>query len=508
MISGNFYGVSVNSPSNTIEGNLIGTNASDTAAVGNTIGVALDGGFANGNTVGGTSAADRNVISGNTTSGIDLDFGTSAVQFNLIEGNAIGSNYAGTAAIPNSFGLTLATASNNTIGGLTATPGTGAGNLISGNSGTGIYFEPGGGGTSNTVEGNLIGPDVTGGAALGTQLDGVYLDDSSDTIGGTTITARNIISGNADEGIDDEAGGNTIEGNFIGTNLAGTAALANFTDIIANGSTDTIGGLTSTPGMAPGNVISGSGKYSIEGTGSNLLVEGNLIGTNATGTAGIANAVGIRLGGTGDIIGGTVTPARNIISDANGVGVQFDGVGVQDNTIEGNYIGTDITGTIAIPNRYGVTILQGASSNTIGGTAPGAGNLISGNTLDGIEIGSTNGTSCVADVVEGNLIGTNYLGTAALPNTEYGVEIVDEATNNTIGGVTALCAQRDFRKHDGGDPYRRIDRDHERCRRELHRYGSLRQSNDSQWHRCADRHHFVRQHHRWHDVRRPQRDFR
>ena len=85
------------------------------------------------------------------------------------------------------------------------------------------------------------------------------------------------------------------------------------------------------------------------------------------------------MGGTNNTVGGTATGARNVISAAGGVGVQFDGAGVQDNVIEGNYIGTDITGSVAIPNRDGVYIALGATNNTVGGTATGAGNVISGN---------------------------------------------------------------------------------------------------------------------------------
>ena len=91
------------------------------------------------------------------------------------------------------------------------------------------------------------------------------------------------------------------------------------------GSNNTIGGLTSTPGTGPGNVISGSGKYSILATGSGILIEGNLVGTDATGSFAIANFIGMRLQGTNNTVGGTATGARNVISAAGGVGVQFDG---------------------------------------------------------------------------------------------------------------------------------------------------------------------------------------
>ena len=128
----------------------------------------------------------------------------------------------------------------------------------------------------------------------------------------------------------------------------------------------------------------------------------------------------MRLQGSNDIVGGTVAPARNVISAANGVGVQFDGVGVQSNLIVGNYIGTDITGRSLDPNRYGVAILNGATGNTVGGTAAGAGNLISGNTFDGIGISSSVANTTSNNLVAGNRIGTNASGTPALPNGSTG----------------------------------------------------------------------------------------
>ncbi len=222
-----------------------------------------------------------------------------------------------------------------------------------------------------------------------------------------------------------------IEGNFIGTDITGAHPLGNFNDVGMIGSNNTIGGLTTTPGTAPGNVISGAGKYSIYENASDNLIAGNLIGTDAGGRYAIANAVGMRMGGTGNTVGGTAIGARNIISAAGGVGVQFDGAGVQDNVIQGNYVGTDITGTVAIPNRDGVYIALGATNNTVGGTAIGAGNVVSASTEDGVGIGSASNNTVV-----GNLIGTTAAGTAILGNGWYGMDIQGPAAGNMIGGTS------------------------------------------------------------------------
>ena len=114
-------------------------------------------------------------------------------------------------------------------------------------------------------------------------------------------------------------------------------------------------------------------------------VQGNLIGLDAAGTNGIGNGTGyggvlLDTGATNNIIGGTVAGARNVISGNNPAGVFFNGASTSGNLVEGNYIGTDITGTNAVPNTLaGVYLPFGASGNIIGGTVAGARNVISGN---------------------------------------------------------------------------------------------------------------------------------
>src|SRR5207302_4947056 len=109
-------------------------------------------------------------------------------------------------------------------------------------------------------------------------------------------------------------------------------------------------------------------------------------------------------------IGGAQAGARNVIS-ANGIGVQISSAG---NIVQGNFIGTNAAGTAALGNGTGVLITQ--PNNTIGGTTPGAGNVISGNTDTGLFIFTTN------TQVQGNLIGTNA-GGDALGNLRWGIRI-------------------------------------------------------------------------------------
>lgn len=239
---------------------------------------------------------------------------------NVVEGNFIGTNPAGTAALPNGSGGNGAiifgfcgTPSTCTVGGTTPD----ARNLISGNIGTGIGL---GNGSGNTVQGNLIGTDVTGTLALGNSGVGVGSGGSNDLIGGTTVAARNIISANG-RGVDLGSGSNnTVQGNFIGTDVTGTLALSNPNiGVNMQGTNNLIGGLTTTPGTPPGNLISGnnggSGVILFSSSAQGNLIEGNIIGADITGTQPLGNFPGgIQINGPGNTVGGTDANAANIIA--------------------------------------------------------------------------------------------------------------------------------------------------------------------------------------------------
>ena len=147
------------------------------------------------NLIGGNVPGARNVIAGNAGSGINLN--TAGATGNVIQGNYIGVNAAGTSAISNrADGITLNDAPANLIGGTNS----GAGNLISGNGQSGIFLN-GAGSRSNLIAGNLIGPDATGANALGNKFAGVTLANATDNrIGLALASARNVISGNRLEG--------------------------------------------------------------------------------------------------------------------------------------------------------------------------------------------------------------------------------------------------------------------------------------------------------------------
>jgi hypothetical protein len=175
---------------------------------------------------------------------------------------------------------------------------------------------------------------------------------------------------------------------------------------------------------------------SIRGSGTNSNeVKGNWIGTNNLGEPqpNKVRGVGIGDGAQGNVIGGTSPDEGNVISGNDGPGVYISGVGTDGNTVKGNFIGTNADGDAAVGNTGGVVIFAGAQNNTIGGSGPGEGNVISGNDGPGVYI-SAAGTD--GNTVKGNFIGTNADGDAAVGNTG-GVVIFAGAQNNTIGGTGA-----------------------------------------------------------------------
>ena len=192
--------------------------------------------------------------------------------------------------------------------------------------------------------------------------------------------------------------------------------------------------------MIKGLVINRFGEgISIDGATVGNRVEGNFIGTDPTGTLDRGNTddgVNVFDGASENVVGGTTPAARNLIS-GNGCNAVFV-KGANNNRIQGNYIGTDRTGTKGLTNGDGFVCvavsIDDSSGNTVGGTTSGARNLISGNKLDGVGILG----SSPANKVLGNRIGTTANGTGALPNGEAGVLITgSNASNNLVGDGTS-----------------------------------------------------------------------
>ena len=345
---------------------------------------------------------------------------------NVIQGNHIGVDPTGTIARPTTIGIQLINSSNNLIGGTTAT----ARNVISGNSSSGIAI----GGTGNTIQGNFIGTNAAGTAALKNVFIGIGISGSqaaNNMIGGTAPGAGNLISGNG-TGILTSGSGTIVQGNLIGTDVTGTKRMPNGTGITANSTNIFIGGLT----QAARNIISGNDSIGVELSGNGSKLQGNYIGTDITGTLAVENGAGVIAGGNA-LIGGTVPEARNVITGSFVVNVVV-GFNLAA-TIQGNYIGTDATGTRALSrNALGISVQE--TNQLIGGTTPGAGNVISGNRI-GIQLNGASASGPQGNIVQGNLIGLNALGTGPLPNDSGGI-VISESTGNIIGGTQSGAANK------------------------------------------------------------------
>jgi CSLREA domain-containing protein len=165
------------------------------------------------------------------------------------------------------------------------------------------------------------------------------------------------------------------------------------------------------------------------------VIQGNFIGTGITGTAAAGNGLhGVSIvRAPGNTVGGTTSAARNVISGNSVFGVGIIFSGATGNIVQGNLIGTDVAGTAAVGNGNSGVDLDDTPNNTVGGTGAGARNIISGNTIDGVLIRNT----ATGNVVQGNYIGTDVTGTTPLGNADRGVHILLGANSNTIGGTTA-----------------------------------------------------------------------
>ena len=376
-------------------------------------------------------------IYGFVGSGIYIaNYAGSIANDNVIAGNYIGTNASGVSCLANGLNGVFvgAGAQNNTIGGDSPADR----NLISCNGWEGVGIH-GSGTTGNVVSGNYIGVDRLGTTSRANTLDGVriYGGAQNNTVGGDTEGERNVISGNLENGVHiagEDTTDNVVSGNYIGVDATGTTALPNYDDgvRIIDAPDNLIGG--DTPGER--NVISGNDKYGIhilnEGTVGNT-VSGNYIGVDESGTEALGNGNhGVRISNAhNNLIGGDTEGERNVISGNGNDGVKIIN-GATGNVVSGNYIGVDATGATALPNHDdGVDIFSG-SDNLIGGDAPGKRNVISGNVEDGVRIVHR----ATGNVVSGNYIGVDASGVAAIPNNRHGVYIGGGARNNVIGGNT------------------------------------------------------------------------
>jgi hypothetical protein len=439
VISGNgSYGIDINgsgTTGNTVSGNYIGTVTSGMTGLGNNFDGVIISSSAQNNTIGGSTIGERNVISGNGRSGVGIN--GNGTTGNTVSGNYIGTDVGGTTKLGNNYDgvIISSSAQNNTVGG--STPG--ERNVISGNGHYGVNIS-GSGTKGNTISGNYIGTNASGTSNLGNTYDGVviYSGAQNNTIGGSTPNKRNVISGNGWSGVGISGSttkGNTISGNYIGTDANGTVELGNTHNgvLISSGANNNIIGGSTPSGR---NVISGNGWSGVGIYGSTTkgnIVSGNYIGTDTNGTVELSNThegVIISSGANNNTIGGSTPGEWNVISSNGSNGVTISG-SAASNIISGNYIGTDASGTLGLGNTSaGVSIIDGAQNNIVGGSTPGERNIISDNGSYGVDI---NGSDTTGNTISGNYIGIDAKGTVGLGNTQDGVKIYAGAQNNNIG---------------------------------------------------------------------------
>ncbi len=383
-----------------IVGNYFGTDHTGTTAKSWIMGSAI---FlsASDSVIGGTTPAERNIITGARGMAV-----TMAGSGNVIQGNYVGINVNGNAILGNGGGISVS-GDHALIGGTSAVErnviaasGTNNGQLVLAAS-------------DSVVQGNYIGTDVTGTLDFSSEGMGIVVTGVRNLIGGTEPGAGNLISGNGRYAIylynlyASTPLYNTIQGNKIGVDVTGTQPLGNFVGIYIESSNNIIGGTE--PGE--GNIISNSSNRGLRVEGDYNIIQGNYVGTDVTGTLPLGNNIGIEIRGRYNQIGGTTPAARNLIADSTSFGVYFSNGYSVGNQIQGNYIGTDVTGMQPLGNgNAGIRIsLANHSSNLIGGTEPGAGNRIAFNGDAGIYARAS-----YSDWLTAGILGNEIFDNAAL----------------------------------------------------------------------------------------------
>jgi T5SS/PEP-CTERM-associated repeat protein len=285
---------------------------------------------------------------------------------------------------------------------------------------------------TNSISGNFIGPD-TDGLTLSSSGAAILVNSgaSGNIIGGTSPGARNVVaSGNGGTLIYNRANNTVIQGNYVGVNAAGSVPLGSSSrgihvsagnGVIVGGTNSGVGNLINSSFGTSAGVLVANEDASIP---NNAVVQGNLIGTDATGTIALRTLTyGVQLQtSTGTLIGGTNAGAGNVISSVG------DGIFIANSPtgalIQGNKIGTDNTGTIALGNSAcGIEIYPDnttTTNGTIGGTGAGQGNIIAFNHLNGVSIAGPNtGWSILGNSIHDNgLLGITLTGCGtATPTT-------------------------------------------------------------------------------------------
>ena len=254
--------------------------------------------------------------------------------------------------------------------------------------------------------------------------------DALTVVAGDTTIRGFVINRFQNSGIRLQTNGtNVIEGNWIGLGMDGVTDQGNGLYAIhveAGSSSNTIGGIA--PGA--GNVLSGNGRYAVYLLGTNVhhnTVQGNLMGTDVGGTLPRGGGLeGIYVSGSySNLIGGTNSAARNVIADHTDSGIRLNGG--YGNTVQGNYIGVDATGTNALPNGDNGIWVNASTANWI------LDNIVAASSIQGILV---LGSSSSNTVIRGNFVGTDETGALDLGGNQNGIILTSGVSSNRIESNT------------------------------------------------------------------------
>ncbi|BAQ65372.1 choice-of-anchor Q domain-containing protein [Geminocystis sp. NIES-3709] len=269
------------------------------------------------------------------------------------------------------------------------------------------------------------------------EINGNNTVDNGLNLGGgssNSVIKGLIINRFTNSGILINSTGNKIQRNYIGTNASGTSGAGNSFGIWINSGNNNIIGSDedNTNDASEGNLISGNGQVGVLSFVSSTFVRGNYIGTNVNGTSAIGNGIhGVYIGSSNHTIGGSTATARNIISGNNFSGIAiFANVAsdASNNIVQGNYIGTNVTGTLPLGNGSGGGVRITGANNTIGGTGAGEGNIIAYNSGNGVFV--TDAFNADSNL---NNAGNKIYGNSIFNNTGLGIDLATVQNGDQVG---------------------------------------------------------------------------
>ncbi|MBC7487170.1 MAG: right-handed parallel beta-helix repeat-containing protein [Cytophagaceae bacterium] len=438
----------------TIQNNYVGFDSTGLVARGNlNDGIEISGTSSSTVLVGGSAYNLRNVIGNNSQDGLRI---SNVLVSAIIKGNIIGLAANGTTAAANgNHGMEIGTVVGLTIGG----PAAAERNLVSSNTQRGITIS-----NSNPVviQNNYVGTDSSGLMARGNVERGISVNiTTSLIIGGTAYNLKNIVSANGQVGIAvDNSPGVIFKGNFVGLAKNGTTAMGNGQHgvLIERSNGALIGG----PTAPERNVVASNSQRGFEiNQSSSIVFVNNYVGVDSTASLIRGNTqVGVAINNCSSAaVGGTSVTLRNIVSN-NG----FDGIRLDNSsapTVQGNYVGVDITGLLDFGNGETGINIYNAGIATVGGTTYSARNISSGNGQDGIFLHD----NCAGSIIKANFTGVGKDGTTIIGNGNSGIRIWGTVTSNGIiiggsnyvernvtaaNGATATSDSRDGIRMEGG----------------------------------------------------------